>query len=568
MNILGVWDGHDAGAALLVNGRVVAAVNEERYSRRKLEVQFPIRSIRACLDISGVAASAIDIVAGSTTDIAKTIERWLPWTKEQYYAVRRRQARFGMMAAIKSRAKYRLTEFGSNAMTRILNRVAVTRAIRGAGVDRARIALFDHHECHAVAAAAVCGARRCLVLTIDGLGDGLSSTVSVFEDGRLRRVAASPARDSLGVFFEHVTHLLNMRELEDEGKVMALADFAAPVADGLNPLLALVRVEAGQIRTARPGHALREPLRRLHWTYPNEQFAFMAQRTVEHACEQLARDAVRMTGVNRVALAGGVASNIKASRRVRLLPEVSSVHVFPHMGDGGLAVGAAIAAAVRSGDAIRDTLSDLGLGPEFSDQALAQALSQAQLGTRRPDDLESRVADLLVDGKVVLWFQGRMEYGPRALGHRSMLARPDQLELRDRLNLVQKRRVWYQPFCPTMLEADAARVLADWDGPSNRHMTMAYLVAPDFRQALSGVTGVDGSCRPQVVAEDDSSRFGALLRGIRKRLGLGIVLNTSFNIHGEPLVCTPQEAVDVFDRSKADALAMGPFLVTRETNAH
>jgi carbamoyltransferase len=173
------------------------------------------------------------------------------------------------------------------------------------------------------------------------------------------------------------------------------------------------------------------------------------------------------------------------------------------------------------------------------------------------------VAELLAAGKVVMWFQGRMEYGPRALGHRSVLARPDRADLRDRLNLVLKRRVWYQPFCPSMLESEAKRLLADWCGGPNRAMTMAYEVVPEQRAHLAAAMSVDGTCRPQIVADDDPGPFAELLRQARQRWDVGAVLNTSFNIHGEPLVCSPTEAVDVFLRSGADALAIGPFLVNR-----
>jgi carbamoyltransferase len=159
-----------------------------------------------------------------------------------------------------------------------------------------------------------------------------------------------------------------------------------------------------------------------------------------------------------------------------------------------------------------------------------------------------------------MWFQGRMEYGPRALGHRSVLARADRPALRDRLNLVLKRRVWYQPFCPSMLEGDARRMLADYSGRPNRHMTMAYQVAAEHRCALGGVMNVDGSCRPQMIDDTSTDLFAELLRQMRIRVGVGAVLNTSFNLHGLPLVCSPQDAVQVFVESGADWLAIGPFL--------
>jgi carbamoyltransferase len=457
--------------------------------------------------------------------------------------------------------KYRMTEWPPGPVSKRLTRVALQRELARHGLHRVELAVVDHHEAHAAAAAWASGFDRCAVLTIDGLGDGLSATISRFEGGRLQRIAASPARHSLGVFFEHVTNLLNMRELEDEGKVMALADYAAPIGDEQNALLALLRVEDGVIRTVRPGHALRRTLARVHWRYPNEQFAYLAQRAVEHVCVALARDAARLTGEAQLALAGGVVSNVKASRRVRLLPEIADVYVFPHMGDGGLALGAAVRAAAARGEGVALDLAGLDLGHEYDRPAIVGALRAARYEARPAPDLAARVADLLDDGRIVMWFQGRMEYGPRALGHRSVLARPDRPHLRDRLNLVLKQRVWYQPFCPTLLESEGPRVLADWAGPRNRHMTMAYEVARCWRDRLAGVISIDGTCRPQFVPDDERSLFADLLREAHRRWGVGAVLNTSFNIHGEPLVCSPAEALDVFVRSGADALAIGEFLL-------
>ena len=563
MNVLGIWDGHDSGAALLQNGRLRFAVNEERLTRRKLEIHFPSESIAACLAAASLEPQQIDLVAASTSDPAKTLSRWWPGSKERYYAVRRRRARPGAWAALTRGLKYRVTEWPSRPAVAALSRLALLRLLAGHRLSHADLRIVDHHEAHAAAAAWAAPFDACAVVTIDGVGDGLSSTISAFRDGRLHRVAASSARDSLGVFFEHVTGLLNMRELEDEGKVMALADYAAPIADADNPLLSWIQVQDGVIRTVRRGHGVRRALADVHWRYPNEQFAYLAQRIVERTCVALARDAVRLTGLDRVALAGGVASNIRASRCIRLLPEVKDVYVFPHMGDGGLALGAAVAAGAAAGEAIDVDLGDLDLGPAFEPPDIAAAMRAVGIVVDQTVDLVARVARMLEDGRIVMWFQGRMEYGPRALGHRSVLARPDRVDLRDRLNLALKRRVWYQPFCPTLLESEAPRVLADWSSPSNRSMTMAYEVAPCFRTRLAGVISIDGTCRPQFVRDDDPSAFAALLREARSRWTIGAVLNTSFNIHGEPMVCSPAEAIDVFVRSGADALAIGPFLIER-----
>jgi len=537
-------------------------------SRRKLEVRFPAAAIAECLRLAGLPPSDIDLVAVSTSDVAKTLTRWVPGVKERFYQVRRRLRPPGLASALTRAAKGRLTEFGSNRLTRALSARALRADFRPVGLASTPLRFFDHHRCHAAAAALSSGVPAALVITVDGVGDGLSATVSRFEHGALIRLSATPASQSLGIFFEHVTTLLNMRELEDEGKVMALADYAAPLLDADNPMLALVRAEALTIRTAEPARRLARRLRRILWNCPNERFAAMAQRTVERVVTDLARHACRATGLRTIALAGGVASNVKANRCVRLLPDVENVLVFPHMGDGGLAAGAAAAALLEVGPVEESYMpASLALGSGFGEDEAEAALRAAGLRFCRPPAPAAAVADLLIDDRVVLWANGRMEFGPRALGHRSVLARPDRPALRDRLNVVLKRRAWYQPFCPSILEADARRVLADWKGRPDRQMTMAYAVHRDAHAVLAGVLSVDGTCRPQIVEEDATGDFPDLLRAMRDRFGMGAVLNTSLNLHGEPMVRTPAEAVDAFVRSGADALRLGPFLTVRTHDA-
>ena len=193
VNILGIWDGHDSGAAVLVDGRVVAAVNEERFTRRKLEVRFPLSAIGACLQFACLEGADIDLVAASTTDVAKTLARWFPSTKERYYALRRRQTEPGPLASFQRHLKYRLTELGSGRSSRYLSQVALRHTLRETGIDGTDVVLFDHHECHAIAAAQTCG-QPCVVLTVDGLGDGLSSTVSVCHGGKLERGYGQPGQ--------------------------------------------------------------------------------------------------------------------------------------------------------------------------------------------------------------------------------------------------------------------------------------------------------------------------------------------------------------------------------------
>lgn len=555
--ILGIWDGHDAGACLVdpEAGRIVCAVNEERLTRRKLEVGFPARAIETCLGVS----NDITEVAATTTDPAKTLTRVFPSMKEKYYLLRRRKVRPRTFDPLKRAFKYRLTTWRPNALSRAVSAHVVSKELKRIGLSEATLAWVPHHLAHAASAAYTSGFDEALVVTLDGVGDGLSGSLSVLREGELSPLGFIPARHSLGIFYEHVTRLMNMRELEDEGKVMALAAYGHPVHAHDNPLMSLFEVRGSTLSCRLGPLALKRFLARELQMVPSEQFAWMAQRVLETKVCALVAGALGETGMRRVVYAGGVASNIQANLRIQELSHVDELFVFPHMGDGGLALGAALSRAVQRGAAPSFSLGDLRLGPSVTPETVERALDRSGLRYTRPACVVTETAERLTRGEIVLWFQGRMEYGPRALGGRSILARPDRPELRDRLNSTLKRRVWYQPFCPSILDDDASRLLEHGERP-NRYMTMAYRVRPAAREALAGVIGSDGTCRPQMV-DASYGKYYQLLRRMRERVGVGAVLNTSFNLHGEPMVSSPDDAVRTFTRCGADALVIGDFLV-------
>lgn len=561
MYILGVWDGHDAGAALLDldENRIVCAVNEERLTRRKLEVGFPNQSIRACLSEAGVSAADIQDVAVPTFDVAKALTRVFPRLKERYYLARRRKVLPGRFAGLQKSTKYLLTQLGPNAVSRTVSRWILGRELSRLGLDQARLTLVPHHEAHAASAALTSGWDTALVVTLDGIGDGLSGSIWELRDGHLELTVDIDGRDSLGIFFEHVTNLLNMRELEDEGKVMALASYAYAFDNGDNPLSDLFRSEGPNLRCRLGSLKLRSHLARQMSVVPSEQFAWMAQSVLEDNVVGLISAAARESGLRRLAYAGGVASNIKANMRLMELPELDDVYIFPHMGDGGIALGAALALAANRG-AKGFELGDLRLGPKLSDEDIISALEGSHLPCEKVSRIECELAERLVRGEVALWFQGRMEYGPRALGARSILTRPDRPEIRDRLNLRLKRRVWYQPFCPSIMDEEAGRLLENADNRLDRYMTMAYRVRPEARSLLAAVIGPDGTCRPQMVGPE-GGRYRKLLEEFKKLSGVGAILNTSFNLHGEPIVASPGDAIRTFITSGADVMAMGDYLV-------
>lgn len=562
MVVLGIWDGHDAGAALVEEGRIIFAVNEERLSRRKLDVGFPSRSIRACLAFAGLSPSDITEVAANTTDPAKTLTRLFPGLKEEYYLIRRRKKRPGPLDPFKKRFKYFFTEIAPNRFSTALSRARLRADLCAMGFRDFRLLLLDHHECHAQAAARCSGFKDCLVLTIDGVGDGLSGSIWTFRDHRLNLVKRLPAKVSLGILFEHVTNLMNMRELEDEGKVMALANYAYPVEDEKNPLMKLMETRDLDLLSRHSSWRLFRQLRKILWQYPSEQFAYMAQRALEKNALALIRNALSLTGDRKIAAAGGVFSNIKLNMKIAEMKAVSNLYVFPHMGDGGLALGAAMAAVARRSPAARFALRDLYLGPAYTPEEILSSLHAGPYPFLQVPDPAEMAAQLILKGEIILWFQGRMEVGPRALGNRSILARPDDRGIKDRLNMALKKRVWYQPFCPSLLREDApilletgAEALED-----NPFMTTAFRVRREELRFMEGVINIDGTCRPHFVGEENPL-FRRLLLKVKEALGKGVVLNTSFNLHGDPMVCTPDDAIRTLRTTGIPYLFLEDYLV-------
>jgi carbamoyltransferase len=338
--ILGIWDGHDAGAAIVEGDQIKVAFNEERLSRRKLEVGFPALSIKACLDYLKITPKEIKVIAANTSDFSKTLTRVFPSLKEKYYLIRRRQMTPRAMLFQKN-MKYILTEFGPSAMSNLISNWNLKGELNRLGFEDYQFYIVDHHLAHA--ATCFCsGFEKGLSISIDGVGDGLSGSVNRFNQGKIERIAEIPARDSLGIFFEHVTNLLNMRELEDEGKVMALADFAYAVPAAENPMLELFEVVGMKIQSKLPTSRMKQVLEKILWKSPAEQFARMAQDALEYLLVQWFENCLKETGETNLCWSGGVASNIKANQKIRRLPQVKDWFVFPHMGDGGLAIGAAL----------------------------------------------------------------------------------------------------------------------------------------------------------------------------------------------------------------------------------
>jgi carbamoyltransferase len=559
MYILGLWDGHDSGAALIRDNEIIFASNEERYTKRKLEVSFPYNSINAALKYEGIRPRDIEIVAFPTTDFAKTVSRIFPFQKESYYKFRRRKMLKPFGENIMHYTKYAITSIGTAPLCREISGHQIKRALNHIGFDDFRVEAIDHHMAHAATAAFTSGMKRCLVITLDGIGDGLSGSISTLNRGVLERVHSIGSRDSIGIFFEQVTNIIGMRELEDEGKVMAMADYSFPFEFNKNKLKDMFTVDGINIKARYEPISQYNMLSRIAWGMPREQFAYMSQQLLEHIVAEFVSNAIDEYGIHDVCFAGGVMSNIKANMKIRMLDNLNKWYIFPHMGDGGIALGAALYSNYQDNGV---SAYEFGayLGTEYSDDSIENMLKKNKDLDFEEDRTKTRhAAEILEDNDYIMWFQGRMEYGPRALGNRSILGNASSDSVKEMLNLYVKQREWYQPFCPSMLEDDSYKLLKGIKG-IDRFMTMGYKINESKRDVMKSVVHVDMTARPQIVGNDNDI-YRKLLMEVRKKMGYGVVLNTSFNIHGAPIVESPEDAIYTMKKTNSKYMFIGSYFV-------
>ncbi len=547
MYTLGLWDGHDSGAALLEDGKIVYAANEERFTKRKLEIEFPYHSIKAALDYAGIQASQVETVAFPTLEFTKTMSRVFPAQKEAYYKFRRRKMLKPRFETWMHYQKYFMTSIGVLPLCGSISKSSVSSSLRKIGFSKFSIHAIDHHTSHATTAAFTSGMKKALVVTLDGLGDGKCGSISILDNGKLELQASLPAKDSIGIFYEQVTNILGMRELEDEGKIMAMADFSYPFEFKDNKLKDFFRVEGCTIKAKYSPIAQYSMLSRISWGTPREQFGYMAQQLMEEIMIKFFENLYKEYGLDHLALSGGIFSNVKMNMRIRETSGFKHIYIFPHMGDGGIALGAAMQANYVNTGTSSYKFDDAYLGAEYTDEEIEAVLkNEKTLHFERDKDKSKHAAELLNDDHYLFWFQGRMEYGPRALGNRSILAKAGSESVKDRLNLYVKKREWFQPFAPAMLEEDASKVLEGVSSDYNRFMTMAYRVKKEHADVMKSVMHVDFTARPQMVG-DENPAYRDVMKGVKKHSGYGIILNTSLNIHGMPIA---MEASDVIKAAK------------------
>lgn len=538
--------GHDAGAALVRDGRVVAAVEEERLTRERKTSDFPRRSIDWCFSQAGIGVEDVDLFA-------------FPWRFDA--------EQLGAETA-------GLDEMVSQGVL-----LAELSAALEHPVDPERLVLVPHHEAHVACGAALAGADTAAFLVSDGRGETTSSVMGkVAHDGiTVLPEYTIPLEDSLGMLYSKVTRYLGLTPNSDEYKVMALAAFTEPPS--VNPVLEeLLRLEEGGRYSLAVKHGRGrdarwdEALEQTFATYgPRDDFEFQVRvaAAVQDALEVATAHrlkALRMvTGPQDLLLEGGVALNCRNNARIAAESGFPRVHVSYAASDSGVALGAAIACAGGT------TTSGVGpyLGPEITAQGAEAVLVNGWPGDRwgrsgSDAELCERVAKRLAGGAVVGWAQGRMELGPRALGNRSVLADPSHPGMKDRINASVKNRESYRPFAP-VVRAEMAHEVFELD-PSRElpYMTFTVAVRPGYRKLLEAATHVDGTARVQTVRQQQNPRLWSLLGEFERQTGVPCLVNTSFNVAGEPIVCTAEEALSCFTGTDIDALVLDRCLAWKD----
>ena len=567
MDILGITFGLDSAAALVRNGKTIAAVTDERFTRRKHSDDFPVQSIQYCLEVGDVSVQDLDGVALF----------WNPGIHLESF--NRRRA-----------SHYRHhTEYLSILPTYLLQMTGgawedsqvehVEQTLKLAGCDKPlRIFYVTHHLAHAASAFYPSPFEEAAILTLDGYGEQACALTGVGRGHVIEPIREIRFPHSLGSFYAAITQYLGFRANNEEGTVMALAAFGEPTYCEAFEKLVQFRKGGGIeidlsyftymmerprrysrkfVRTFGPERKPGDPIEQRH-----RDIAAAAQRVLEKAFVHLARQLYAKTRIKNLCMAGGVALNSVANGKLMKQTSFERLFVQPASGDNGAGLGAALYVHhMAMGRKRRHRMVNDLLGPGYSDEAIGRALVAANATFAKPASIEAAVAKLLGKGGIVGWFQGRMEFGPRALGARSILAHPGLADMKQKLNDKVKHREAFRPFAPSVLAEDCAEFF-DPPAPAPFMLRVAKIRRSKLK-LVPAVAHIDGSARLHTVDVKANPRFHRLIEHFKRLSGLPLVLNTSFNIKGEPIVCTPEDALRCFSSTGLDHLAIGSFLLSK-----
>ncbi|MEQ8766874.1 MAG: carbamoyltransferase C-terminal domain-containing protein [Planctomycetota bacterium] len=545
---------NDAAASILVDGRFVAAAQEERFSRRKMHAGFPHRAIESVLKIAGVEAKDVEHVAYP----------FFPWTRESFYMTRallkNAPANFFERGSFRDKlihaAEFTMWLGKSISMHRRFHQ-ELDSGLREYGW-RDRLSRYEHHHAHAASAFYSAGYERALVFTLDWYGSALAGSVSHAGPSGIERLHGFKYPHSLGLFYSQVTSALGFRASRHEGKIVGLAAFGDPSVLG-DVVRSKFRETDGDYRYVSGMD--RFFARRLAKEHPREHVAAAYQSVLEKVVARFVEFYVKKYQADSICLAGGVTANVKLNQRILEVPGVRRVFVHPAMSDAGTGTGAAMAYLESRGEAIEPFQTAL-LGPDYSSDEIRKALEAHGLQYTEEPEVELATAKLLAEGNIVARFYGRMEYGPRALGNRSVLYHTADPKVNDWLNK-KLDRTEFMPFAPATLSSAMDRCYKNLEGGAStaRFMTITCDCTDWMKQHSPAAVHIDGTARPQLVDPETQPSFHKVLTEFERLTGVPSVINTSFNMHEEPIVCSPDDAIRAFLQAELDFLAIGNFIV-------
>jgi carbamoyltransferase len=574
MNVLGINAYHgDASAAILINGQLAAFAAEERFNRIKHCAGFPTEAVRYCLHVAGLSIQQLDAVTTSKDPGANRFAKALHVLRHP---------------AILSPTFLR-SRLSQSKRVRDVGALLAETLGQEAGQEEPEVLHIEHHLTHAASAFLASPFDRAAILTLDGMGDAASAMMAIGEGNSIRVLKRVYFPHSLGFLYTAVSQHLGFEQYGDEGKVMGLAAYGQPnflkemrqlihpTRDGRYELdlryfvhqnggVAEVWVKEphyGRLFSSRVNDLFGEPrVPKSELATRHKDLARSLQEITEeiffHALRQLQRE----TGESRLCFAGGVALNCVMNGKIERQTPFREVYIQPDAGDGGTALGGALYHTFCGSESSlrRVPMDHVYWGPSSSDSEIEAALRENGLAVQTDPVVASRAARAIADGKVVGWFQGRMEVGPRALGNRSILADPRRVDMKDILNARIKHRESFRPFAPSVL----AEKCGDWfEGPADSpFMLMNYIVRTERRSQVPAITHADGTARVQTVHRDTNPRYWELISEFEKISGVPVVVNTSFN-DDEPIVCRPGEAIQCFLRTRMDVLILGDYWVEK-----
>jgi carbamoyltransferase len=597
----------DSTVSLIQDGRVSFAAGEERFTRNKLQDGFPAEALRAGLKYTGLCANDIDAVAYPFFDWKKETELFRKNLQDEeafLQVITTNGTRRGIESALgkipvqrqpihglaepnekmdksfPKRMFYRLagaegvlsrnmakkgsSDWGRESITYHKNwQEELEDGLEDFGL-LGKLRRFDHHLSHAASAYFASDFDRALIVTLDGYGSGLAGSVSVGEGNRIRRVHKLEYPHSLGTFYESVTSSLGFKPSRHEGKIVGLAAYGDPEIL-LQLILNRFIQEPGNFRIIESNNIYFS--RYLASLFPKIDVAAAYQRALETVATNYIRHYVQQTGIGTVVLAGGVVANVKMNQRILEIPEVQRLFIYPNMGDGGCGTGAAFLAS-KEGLAERQCYQSVYFGPDYSEEEIASELRAAGLQFKKILPIEAIIARLIHEGRVVARFNGRMEYGPRALGNRSILYRATEPEVNQWLNQ-RLGRTEFMPFAPVTLFEERHRCYNNICGAelAAQFMTITFDCTAFMKRNCPAAVHVDGTARPQLIREEVNPSYYRIIKEYLNLSGIPSLINTSFNMHEEPIVNSPKDAIRAFLQGNIDYLAVGNFLVQHPSQA-